>query len=160
MFLGAEPRIRELAPGQTQDMLLYEYGLRAVELMQNSKLMADISSAQRVTQLLDQTAVWKDGRVPRRVRTNVIRIFPQEMLTSTLAFNRRLGFSPERNGRLIALGCRTMLESLALPENRSRLEPHTQSAIGRLCEPHEGPSQEWHCRAEGCKLRDSCRSQE
>ena len=160
VFLGAEPRIRELAPEQMQDMLIYEYGLRAAELMQNSKLLADISSAQRVTHLLDQTAGWKDGRAPRRVRTNVIRIFPQEMLTSTLAFNRRLGFSPERNRRLIALGCRTMLETLAVPETRVRLERGSQSAIEQLCEPHEGLSQGWYCRAEGCQLRDSCRSQD
>jgi hypothetical protein len=75
-FLGSEPRIRELPLGQAERMLSFEHGLRAWELMQNAKLLADTRSAEHITQLLEQAVAWKANVQPQRIRVNVVRLFP------------------------------------------------------------------------------------
>jgi predicted acylesterase/phospholipase RssA len=156
VFLGTEPRIRELPADRAGQMLSFEYGLRARELQQNAKLLADIRSAEQITELMEQVAAWKGNARPQRVKVRVTRIFPARMPTSTLRFHRRMGFSRERNRRLIALGCRTMFDALRVPETLARLEDGVQAAVRAVCAGAEG--EPWTCAAEGCRLRDACAS--
>lgn len=48
VFLGPEPKIAELPPGQAQQMLAYEYGLRAWELTQNAKMLNEAPSTSPI----------------------------------------------------------------------------------------------------------------
>ena len=75
------------------------------------------------------------------------------MLTSTLVFHRRMGFSCERNRRLIALGCRTMLQALMMPETLGRLEASMQDALQSLCWRRRDASSGGFCAVEDCCLR-------
>ncbi len=157
VFLGPEPKIAELPAGQAQQMLAYEHGLRAWELMQNAKVANDVRSAERITRLMERAAGWKDGNRPERILVNVQRIYPEEMLAGTLAFHRRMGFSRERNRQLLAMGCWTMLELLAEPANLARLEEDAQQALHRLRRPDAAAPAGWRCTATTCRLRDACK---
>ncbi len=156
VFLGPEPKVAELLPGQAQQMLAYEYGLRAWELTQNAKMLNDARSAERITHLMEQATGWKEGNRPERILVNVRRIYPAEMLTGTLTFHRRMGFSRERNRQLLAMGCWTMLELLADPANLARLEEGSQQALRRLYRPDAAAPHGWRCTATTCRLRDAC----
>jgi len=156
VFLGPAPKITELPPGQAQQMLAYEYGLRAWELTQNTRMLDDARSAERITGLMERATGWKKGRRPDRILVNVQRIYPEEMLTGTLTFHRRMGFSRARNRRLLAMGCWTMLELLALPANLTRLEAGSQQAVHRLRRPDTAAPHGWRCTHTACRVRDAC----
>jgi hypothetical protein len=156
IFLGPKPEITELPPGQAQEMLAYEYGLRAWGLLQNAKLIGDADNAERITGLMARAAGWRRSDRPNRVLVNVNRIYPEEMLTGTLAFHRRMGFNRERNRQLLAMGCATMLEVLADPPNFARLGDGPQQALRELRDVEPGASLGWRCTHTTCRVRDAC----
>ncbi len=164
IFLGPKAEITELAPGEAQEMLLYEYGLRAYDLMQNAKLVDDARNAERITKIMEQSAGWRDSDRPNRILVNVMRIYPEEMLTGTLTFHRRMGFNRERNRRLLADGCATMLKVLAEPPNFGRLEDDVQQKLRDLrnldaTADHARGEQgrtSWRCTNLTCRVRDAC----
>lgn len=156
IFLGPKPEITELPPGQAQRMLAYEYGLRAYNLMQNAKLVGDANNAERITRMMERAAGWKGSDRPNRIKVNVNRIYPEEMLTGTLTFHRRMGFDRERNRRLLAMGCATMLEVLADPPNFSRLEAGPKQALRGLRDLDVTAEHGWRCTNMTCRVRDAC----
>lgn len=156
IFLGPKPDIAELPPGQAQQMLAYEYGLRAYNLMQNARLLGDADNAERITQLLEHAAGWRQGERPNRILVNVNRIYPEEMLAGTLTFHRRMGFNRDRNRRLLAMGCATMLEVLAEPANLARLEDGVKRALHTLRDVDAAASRGWRCTNTACRVRDAC----
>jgi hypothetical protein len=156
IFLGPKPEISELPAGQAQSMLAHEYGLRAWDLMQNAKLMGDARNAERITQLMEQASGWKGSERPERIMVNVNRIYPEEMLTGTLTFHRRMGFSRERNRQLLAMGCWTMLEVLAQAPNLVRLEEGPREALKTLRRVEAHAPHGWRCTNEECRVRDVC----
>ncbi|MGD2205601.1 MAG: patatin-like phospholipase family protein [Anaerolineae bacterium] len=156
IFLGPKPEITELAAGEAQDMLSYEYGLRAWNLLQNAKMIGDADNAERITRLMERAAGWRQSDRPNRILVNVNRIYPEEMLTGTLTFHRRMGFDRERNRRLMAMGCATMLEVLADPPNFARLEMETKQALRRLREVDATAPHTWRCTNTTCRVRDAC----
>ncbi len=156
IFLGPKPEISELPAGQAQQMLAYEYGLRAYNLMQNAKLLGDADNAERITQLMERAAGWRQSDRPNRILVNVNRIYPKEMLTGTLTFHRRMGFNRERNRQLLADGCATMLEVLAEPPNFSRLDADTKQALRDLRDVDATATHGWRCTNATCRVRDAC----
>lgn len=106
---------------------------------------------------MEQATGWKGSNRPERILVNVRRIYPEEMLTGTLTFHRRMGFSRERNRQLLAMGCWTMLELLADPANLARLEEGSQQALHRLRRLDAAAPHGWRCTATTCRLRDACR---
>lgn len=164
IFLGPKPEVAELQPGEAQGMLAHEYGLRAYNLMQNAKLADDARSAERITQLMEQAAGWRDSDRPNRILVNVNRIYPKEMLTGTLTFHRRMGFNRERNRQLLADGCATMLEVLAEPPNLARLDDGARQALRELRDLDVTAGQargaqgrtSWRCTNQTCRVRDAC----
>jgi hypothetical protein len=156
IFLGPKPEITELPPGQAQQMLAYEYGLRAYNLMQNAKLLGDADNAERITQLMERAAGWRESDRPNRILVNVNRIYPEEMLTGTLTFHRRMGFNRDRNRQLLAMGCATMLEVLAEPPNLARLEDGVKQALGKLRDLDATAPHGWRCTNTTCRVRDAC----
>jgi hypothetical protein len=156
IFLGPKPEVSELKPGEAQGMLAYEYGLRAYNLMQNAKLADDARGAERITELLEQAAGWRGGDRPNRIKVNVHRIYPEEMLTGTLAFHRRMGFSRERNRQLLAAGCAKMLDVLAEPPNFSRLEDDVRQKLRDLRNLDVTAPHGWRCTNQTCRVRDAC----
>jgi predicted acylesterase/phospholipase RssA len=156
VFLGPKPEITELPHGEAQQMLAYEYGLRAYNLMQNAKLLGDARSAERITQMMERAAGWKGSDRPNRILVNVNRIYPEEMLTGTLTFHRRMGFDRDRNRQLMAMGCWTMLELLADPPNLARLEENSRQAVRALRDPDAGAPNGWRCTHTACRVRDVC----
>jgi predicted acylesterase/phospholipase RssA len=156
IFLGPKPEITELAPGAAQNMLLYEYGLRAYDLMQNAKLMGDASTAERITSLMERASGWRASDRPDRILVNVNRIYPEEMLTGTLTFHRRMGFNRERNRQLMAMGCHTMIEVLADPANFARLEGESRLALRQLRKLESTAPHGWRCTHATCRVRDVC----
>jgi len=156
IFLGPKPEITELSPGEAQQMLSYEYGLRAWELLQNAKLVDDARSAERITRLMERASGWKMSARPNRILVNVNRIYPEEMLTGTLTFHRRMGFDRERNRRLMAMGCWTMLEVLAQPPNLIRLEANSSKAVQDLRDEDASAPHGWRCANTTCRVRDVC----
>jgi predicted acylesterase/phospholipase RssA len=156
IFLGPRPHITELPPGEAQKMLAYEYGVRAWELKANARVLDDARVAERVTQLMERASGWKDSERPDRILVNVNRIYPEEMLTGTLAFHRRMGFNRERNRRLLAMGCWTMLEVLAQPANYARLEDGVKQALGKMRDLDARAPFGWRCTHRTCHVRDAC----
>jgi predicted acylesterase/phospholipase RssA len=156
IFLGPQPEITELAEGEAQGMLAHEYGLRAWNLMQNAKLLGDARSAERITQLMERAAGWKESDRPDRILVNVNRIYPEEMLTGTLTFHRRMGFSRERNRQLLAMGCWTMFEVLAEPVNFGRLEDGPKAVLRAFRDVNASAPHGWRCTNTACRVRDAC----
>jgi hypothetical protein len=156
IFLGPKPEITELPAGRAQQMLAYEYGLRAYNLMQNAKLMGDADNAERITRLMERAAGWRQSDRPNRILVNVNRIYPEEMLTGTLAFHRRMGFSRDRNRQLLAMGCATMLEVLTEPPNLARLEDGVRRILNGLHGVDAGAPRGWRCTNTTCRVRDAC----
>lgn len=156
IFLGPKPEVAELQPGEVQGMLAYEYGLRAYNLMQNAKLTDDARTAERITQLMERAAGWRDSDRPNRILVNVNRIYPKEMLTGTLTFHRRMGFDRARNRQLLADGCATMLEVLAEPPNSARLDDNTRQALRDLRDLDVTAEHGWRCTNQTCRVRDAC----
>jgi hypothetical protein len=137
-------------------MLAYEYGLRAYNLMQNAKMADDARTAERITQLMEQAAGWRDSDRPNRIKVNVNRIYPDEMLTGTLSFHRRMGFSRERNRQLLAAGCAKMLDVLAEPPNLARLEDGVRQKLHALRDLDITTPHGWRCTNLTCRVRDAC----
>jgi hypothetical protein len=156
IFLGPKPEITQLPVGQAQGMLAYEYGLRAYNLMQNAKMLGDADNAERITQLMERAAGWRESDRPNRILVNVNRIYPEEMLTGTLTFNRRMGFNHDRNRELLAMGCATMLEVLAEPPNYARLQDGAKEALSGLRVAAPGAPHRWRCTNAACRVRDAC----
>jgi hypothetical protein len=163
IFLGPKPQITELPPGKAQDMLAYEYGLRAWNLLQNAKLVGDADNAERITGLMARAAGWRKSRRPKRVLVNVRRIYPKEMLTGTLTFHRRMGFNRTRNRQLLAMGCATMLNVLADPPSFARLDDQVKLALQGLRDVDvdtnhapDGLGTRWRCTHTACRVRDAC----
>ncbi|MFN2167010.1 MAG: patatin-like phospholipase family protein [Anaerolineae bacterium] len=156
IFLGPKPEVDELKPGEAQGMLAYEYGLRAYNLMQNAKMADDARTAERITQLMEQAAGWRDSDRPNRIKVNVNRIYPDEMLTGTLSFHRRMGFSRERNRQLLAAGCAKMLDVLAEPPNLARLEDGVRQKLHALRDLDITTPHGWRCTNLTCRVRDAC----
>jgi hypothetical protein len=67
-----------------------------------------------------------------------------------------MGFDRERNRRLMAMGCATMLEVLADPPNFARLEMETKQALRRLREVDATAPHTWRCTNTTCRVRDAC----
>lgn len=156
IFLGPEPKSAELPYGRAKDMLAHEYGIRALDLLMNAITLDDARGAERITWLMERAAGWKNSEWPNRIMVNIHRIYPEEMLTGTLAFHRRMGFSRERNRQLLAMGCWTMLEVLADPPNLARLEEGSRQALRTLRDVAPNAPFGWRCTNRTCRVRDTC----
>jgi predicted acylesterase/phospholipase RssA len=156
IFLGPRPQVVELPDGDAQEMLAYEYGVRAWELRANARVLDDARVAELITQMMEGASGWKKGDRPNRIKVNVNRIYPEQMLTGTLAFHRRMGFNQEDNRHLMAMGCWTMLEVLAQPANCGRLEDEVKRALDEMRDLDAKAPFGWRCTHRTCRVRDAC----
>jgi hypothetical protein len=67
-----------------------------------------------------------------------------------------MGFDRERNRKLMAMGCHTMLEVLAEPANLARLEDGPRLALRQLRKVDANAPHGWRCAHATCRVRDVC----
>ncbi len=157
IFLGPKPQIVEWDAERMSDLMLHDLALRALDLMQNATLVEDARNAERVSDIMTSARSWRKGQRPDKIKVNVVRIYPEKMLTSTLVFDRRFGFSLEKNRELLAMGCWTVLETLYPLRSTGRLPAESEAHLKELVAPKGDVSAgQWRCTWEACRVRGAC----
>jgi|GEM_PF-5187363 len=116
----AQEHKSSLTPQELNQSLSYEYGLRTLNVSQRAKYLSDAANAQRISRYIRTIKQLQQGRPAsdhaladdELLDTNVVNIYPDEMLTSLLGFDRRTGYSHNHQRRMIAMGCANTMETL------------------------------------------------
>jgi len=156
VFLTPKPRVLELNDAETADLMGWEIAWRALKMQDHARFTNDVRNAERVTTLLEMASGWHHSERPDRVKANVIQIWPEEMLATTLSFDKRFGFNRQNNHRLLAQGCWCAMDALIPLSDTGRLPDDVTARLKALVERPASGATTWRCRHETCRFRDVC----